>query len=539
MGFISCTFLAVVSALAFCPVPATAASGPNIILIYADDLGMGMLGCYGQEIVKTPNIDRLAKQGIMFTRCYSSQYCCPARASLLMGVHDSHSRSYTQTNGGLVITAEQQGWSNEELEKKAARAARIKPSGGEVFLPELLKKTGYVTGQFGKLEWGFTTWHGELKRHGWDRYVGYMDHQRAHGYYPSFLWKDGERLPLPGNTHADGGKTPEIYGPGATEKRRGNRDGKVTYAPDAMLAETLKFMEENRNRPMFILFSTNLPHGPVDIPPAENKYAGHPAIRQAYAGAAGGNRECAGAAEEYASMVDKLDRQVGAILAQVHKLGLEKRTIIVFSSDNGHELYYRTDKERGRGLNCHGGVLDGTGELLDVFRGSRGLIGQKNAMVNLAGLKWTNHEGGIRVPLIVSWPGTVPHGKVCRSLVASYDHMATFAELAGVGMPEGKDSVSYKNMLFGKPSSQRDYVVVDHTVITGDGWKLTHKQDKWLLFQISSDPEERHNLAETRKDQLERLQAIYRKEAGSPRKDRQKPEQPRKTALFPPLAFAG
>ena len=137
MGFISCTFLAVVSALAFCPVPATAASGPNIILIYADDLGMGMLGCYGQEIVKTPNIDRLAKQGIMFTRCYSSQYCCPARASLLMGVHDSHSRSYTQTNGGLVITAEQQGWSNEELEKKAARAARIKPSGGEVFLPEI------------------------------------------------------------------------------------------------------------------------------------------------------------------------------------------------------------------------------------------------------------------------------------------------------------------------------------------------------------------------------------------------------------------
>ena len=81
--------------------------------------------------------------------------------------------------------------------------------------------------------------------------------------------------------------------------------------------------------------------------------------------------------------------------------------------------------------------------------------------------------------------------------------------------------------------------MVDHTVITGDGWKLTHKQDKWLLFQISSDPEERHNLAETRKDQLERLQAIYRKEAGSPRKDRQKPEQPRKTALFPPLAFAG
>ena len=230
MGFLSHAFLA--AAFSLSPFLASAAAfKPNIIFIYADDLGMGMLGCYGQEIVKTPNIDRLASQGIMFTRCYSSQYCCPAHASLLMGVHDSHSHSYTQTAGALVITAEREGWSNEQLEEKAARAVRIKAAEGEVFLPELLKKAGYVTGQFGKLEWGFTTWHGELKRHGWDRYVGYMDHQRAHGFYPSFLWKDGERLPLKGNTHADGGKTPEDYSPGATEKRRGNREGKVTYAP--------------------------------------------------------------------------------------------------------------------------------------------------------------------------------------------------------------------------------------------------------------------------------------------------------------------
>ena len=358
MGFLSHAFLAAVFSLS--PFLASAAAfKPNIILIYADDLGMGMLGCYGQEIVKTPNIDRLASQGIMFTRCYSSQYCCPARASLLMGVHDSHSHSYTQTAGALVITAEREGWSNEQLEEKAARAARIKAARGEVFLPELLKKAGYVTGQFGKLEWGFTTWHGELKRHGWDRYAGYMDHQRAHGFYPSFLWKDGERLPLKGNTHADGGKTTEDYSPGATEKRRGNREGKVTYAPDVMLEETLRFMEENRNRPMFIFFSTNLPHGPVDIPPEENTYAGSPAIRQAYDNASGTNRECAGAAEEYASMVDKLDRQVGAIVDQVRRLGLDKRTIIIFSSDNGHELYYRTDKGRGRGPDCHGPAMKG------------------------------------------------------------------------------------------------------------------------------------------------------------------------------------
>lgn len=495
-------------------------SRPNIILIYADDLGMGMLGCYGQQIVKTPNIDRLARQGVMFTRCYSSQYCCPARASLLMGVHDSHSGSYTQTAGGLVTRAEKEGWSNAELEEKAAQASPIKPSPGEVFLPELLKKAGYVTAQFGKLDWGFNTWHAELKRHGWDHYAGYMDHQRAHGFYPTFLWKNGERLPLEGNTRPDAGITAENYSAGATERRRGNRDGKTTYAPDAMLRETLEFMKKNRNRPMFIFFSTNLPHGPVDIPPAENTYAGHPEIRKAYADASGPNRECAGAAEEYASMVGKLDKQVGAIVAQVRRLGLEKRTIIIFASDNGHELYYRTDKSRGRGLNCHGGVLDGTGEVLDVFRGSRGRTSPDGSKVNMAGLKWTNHEGGIRVPMIISWPGTVPAGKTCHALTANYDHMAAFAELAGVPMPAGKDAVSYGNSLFGKQAAPRSHVVVDRTIITGDGWKLTNQRGKWLLFQISADPEERRNLAETHTERLRQLQAIYRREVGSPRKDK-------------------
>ena len=141
-------------------------------------------------------------------------------------------------------------------------------------------------------------------------------------------------------------------------------------------------------------------------------------------------------------------------------------------------------------------------------------------MANLAGLQWTSHEGGIRVPLIISWPGTLPHGKVCHSLVANYDHMASFADLAGIRMPEGKDAVSYMDILSGNSARQRDYVVVDHTVITGDGWKLTQKQNKPFLFHIGRDPEERNNLAGTRKDQLEKLRAIYRKEVGSPRKDR-------------------
>lgn len=125
----------------------------------------------------------------MFTRCYSSQYCCPARASLLMGVHDSHSHSYTQTAGALVITAEREGWSNEQLEEKAARAARIKAAEGRSIPPGIAEKGRICAfnGQFGSWNGDSPPGHGELKRHGWDRYVGYMDHQRAHGFYPSFL----------------------------------------------------------------------------------------------------------------------------------------------------------------------------------------------------------------------------------------------------------------------------------------------------------------------------------------------------------------
>lgn len=507
--------------LLFSFTPLLSWGAPNIIFIYADDLGMGMLGCYGQDIVKTPNIDRLADQGTVFTRVYSSQYCCPARASLLMGVHDSHSNSYTQTPGGLVNAMENNKWTQEQFEKKAEAASSIKPSPGEIFLPQLLKQAGYVTGQFGKLDWGFTTCPRELKRHGWDHYVGYMDHERAHGFYPTFLWKDGAMLPLPGNTCSGAGVTIENFADGATAQRRGNRNGKTTYAPDVMLQEALQFMRDNREKPMFLLFSTNLPHGPVDIPPHDNIYSNDQAIRAGYANASGNNRECAAAAEEYASMVAKLDAQVGALVDQARRLGIAEKTIFIFSADNGHEMYYRTDKARGRGLNYHGGTLDGTGEILDIFKGNRGTIGPGRKSIDLAGLKWTNHEGGLRVPLIISCPGVIPQGKVCRELIASYDHMATFAELARLPVPQGKDGLSYAPALFGKSMPQKHkYIVVDHTIITQEGWKLTHKNDKWLLFNLNVDPGERQNLSEERPDILKQMQDIYKKEVASPRKDK-------------------
>lgn len=490
---------------------------PNIVLIYADDLGMGMLGCYGQKIVKTPHVDKLARQGMLFTNAHSSQYCCPARASLLMGVHDSHRNSYTEIHGGLVMKKDKEGWTYDEYREQAEKLRKVAPSEQEVFLPQMLREAGYVTGQFGKLDWGFTTWHEELQRHGWDHYAGYYDHQRAHGFYPRYLWKDGRELPLDGNTRLDAGVTIENYQEGATEKRR-DRTGKHTYAPDVMLSETLSFMEKNRDKPFFVFFSTNLPHGPVDVPSRDLAYEGNPSIVKAYKDAKGNNTECASAAMEYASMVKKLDDQVGAIVSKISQLNLQKKTVIIFTSDNGHEIYYRTDKSRGRSLGYHGGVEDESGRILDVFRGNASTVNGKQT--DFAGLKWTNWEGGIRVPMIVCWPGIINSGSCSNQLIANYDHMASFADLAGIPQPKGKDARSYKDILLEKATrSSHEYIIVDKAIITCDGWKLTNKKG-WYLFHLAKDMEERNNLADANPEKLQELKKIYDKEVNSPRADK-------------------
>ena len=501
---------------------------PNIVFIYADDLGAGMIGHYGQEIVKTPHIDSLAQQGLSFTRAYSSIYCCPARASLLMGVHDSHQGSYTETSGGMVLDWEKTPQDISALNERFEKNQKIKPSEKEVFLPELLKKAGYVTGQFGKLEWGFMTSHKELKRHGWDSYVGYYDHQRAHGYYPAFLWKNGQKLPLDGNFAPNAGKTLEDYSAGATVKRR-DRTGKKTYAPDIFLKEALGFMEENQKKPFFLFFATTLPHGPVDINPEDHLYEGNAQIERVYGALQGSNKEAKSAAAEYASMVAKLDAQVGALQAKVQDLGLEKETIFIFSADNGHEIYYRTDKGRGRSLDCRGGGLSESGQvplLLDVFQGTRARwSGLEGKGVSLAGQKWTSYEGGVHVPLIICGKGRVSQGAVSSRLVAGYDHFATLAQLAGIpasSLPQGKDSLSYADVLSSSSKGEEParVIVVGGSVISSQGYKLFREKGKWFLFDLKQDPEERVNLAEENNSIFLEMKKAYEQEINSPRKDK-------------------
>lgn len=481
---------------------------PNVILIFADDLGPGMLGCYGQQVVQTPHIDRLAAEGMRFTNYYGGVYCAPARWTLLTGMHDGRIGGWKQTRPGLPIWRDSGVITEAEYQKRlTALKANAHPiADNEVFLAQIAQQAGYKTAQFGKLDRGFLTWHERVKRFGWDFYEGYYDHQRCHGFYPPYLWRNGERFELPGNTLADCGKTSE----------QGDEPvgyGGETYSQNVFIEGILKYLRAHQDEPFFLYHPTQLPHGPVAIPQLHPDFANHPTMTLAE--------------KKYASMVKMLDDHVGLILAELKSLGLDDNTVVLFASDNGHELYYgpKPDYKQqrlpdGRRANLtdrkwrsreHGDIFDGAG--------------------GRAGLKRSGYQGGMQCPLIVRWPGKIAAGSETDLLSSHYDFLATLAELVGEQPPAGKDGISYLPTLLGKPQTeQHEYIVANNhfqqmgssALITREGFKLVEvdkKSGKYQLYNILTDNEERHNLEASHPELTARLVKILQSEINSQRPD--------------------
>jgi arylsulfatase A len=205
--------------------------------------------------------------------------------------------------------------------------------------------------------------------------------------------------------------------------------------------------------------------------------------------------------KEYASMVKMLDDHVGLIMAKLKEHGLDKKTVVIFTADNGHETYYL---HNGKGPTRQRGYHSE----LDVFKGS----------MDLAGAKWTNWQGGIRVPLIVRWPDKIKAGSQSERLTAAYDYLPTIADLAGAKTPEGKDGLTILPVLLGDQQAEREFIMVNNAIISR-GWKLVKHKKETLLFNLSEDPGERTDLAAKFPEKLARLQAIYDREKGSARRD--------------------
>ncbi len=370
---------------------------PNIVYILADDLGYGDLSCYGQKKFKTPHIDQLAKDGMLFTRHYAGcAVCAPSRSSLMTGQDTGH----TPIRGN-------KGWNPEGQYPIPASSFTV---------AEMLKQAGYSTGAFGKWGLGFIGTEGDPNKQGFDEFFGFNCQSLAHNYFPEYLWHNDQTVFLKGNS--------------------GNQFNE--YAPKLIHEQALGFIEKNNpkrtGKPFFLFYPTTIPHAELLLPEENlNEFRGKYLPEKEFKGADPGSpnfrKGAYGTQKEshaaFAAMVTLLDKQVGEVVAKLKELGLDKNTIIIFSSDNGPHLEGGADP--------------------DYFDSNGPLKGYKRDL----------YEGGIREPMIACWPGTIKAGSVSDHVSAFWDVMPTLAEIAGVQAPKNIEGISFYSCLTGKGIQQQ------------------------------------------------------------------------------------
>jgi len=464
---------------------------PNVIYIYASDLGKGLLSAYGQPHFSTPNIDTLINNGVSFSNAYGGSLTASARASLFTGYHDCNQDKWRIINGGGYVREDTTYIVSSET--YVDEIAVFLPE-NDLYLPQVFQKAGYLTAQIGMAGIGNITSRQQMQRYGWDYYFGFLDFVRSKGYYPPFLFENGQIVMVEGNTRADGGlgMIPETD---LAYQRRWNMEGKKTYAPELFINKIVEFLHEAKDFPFFLLYGTPLPHGPVSIPALHPEIAGNDALTQVE--------------KEYASMVKLLDDQVGIIMNELRSLKLDNNTIVIFSSDNGHDIHYLQEKRIFRPF-----LNNKTNEPFDnlfskYYSATAGDIFNGNA--GMAGLKYSNLEGGIRTPLTFYWKGKFKKN-VCNEFVSCYDFLPTMAELLGVKLQTKKDGVSFlSTLLKGKKLSKNRYIIVGSeegpALIDNEGWKLRYfsKNKQYELYNIRKDPEEKYNVILRYPDTAEKL----------------------------------
>lgn len=448
---------------------------PNIIYIYADDMGYAELGSYGQQKIKTPNLDRMAAEGMRFTQHYTSApVCAPARCMLMTGKHGG--RSYIRGNhelGGFPDSAER-----GQLPLKAA----------EFTVAELLKQKGYATALTGKWGLGMNNTEGSPNKQGFDYYYGYLDQKQAHNFYPTHLWENDQwdSLHQPFiNVHK------RLEPTKATDADFDYFKGK-TYAGDKITEKALAFIEQQKNAPFFLYMPYTIPHASLQAPDKYvNQYVGL-FNEQPYYGQQG-YASTKYPLSTYAAMITYLDEQVGIILQKIKELGLDENTIIMFSSDNGATF--------------NGGVD------AKFF----------NSVGGLRGLKMDVYEGGIRMPFIARWPGKIKAGSISQHVSVQYDFFATVADLTKQ-KAENTDGLSFLPELLGKKQKQHDYLYFEYPEKGGQlairmgNWKAVktnlrkEPNAQWQLFDLSKDVNETTDIASQHPELLKQFDAIVKKE---------------------------
>jgi arylsulfatase A len=448
---------------------------PNVVFVLADDLGYADLGCFGQTKIKTPVLDGLAKQGMRLTRHYSgNNVCAPSRCVLMTGFHPGHAE--VRNN------------------REAKPEGQFPLSKDAVTLAKLLKGHGYATGAFGKWGLGGPDTDGRPLKQGFDRFFGYNCQRVAHSFYPESLWDDEKVVKL---------NDPAIPGHGQLGKDDDPKDrdsyarfrGKV-YAPDRITEAALEFVKANRDRPFFLYWPTTVPHLALQVPEeAVKEYSGK-WDDPPYPGGKSYTPTFEPRAT-YAGMVTRMDRDIGRLMERIREYGLDRKTIFVFSSDNG-PLF-----DKLGGTDC------------EFFNSHGGLRGRKGSM----------YEGGIRVPCIVCVPGVVKPGTESDRVTGFEDWMPTLLELCGAKAPSGIDGISFVPTLRGEKQPEREFLYREspgyggqQTVRVGR-WKAVRQNlngkkgtPKTELYDLDADPTESRDVSATQPEVLARLEKVMKEQ---------------------------
>lgn len=419
---------------------------PNIIYLIADDAGYGDLSCYGQKNFNTPNIDRLAAEGMMFTAHYSgSTVCAPSRSSLLTGLHTGH----TFIRGNKEVKPEGQYPIPSDIK----------------LLPEYLKEAGYTTGGFGKWGLGYPGSEGAPENHGFDEWFGYNCQRLAHNYYPEYLWHNGDTVFLHEN---DGGR-------------------ERVYSFDLIHQKALDFIDQQAENLFFLFLPYTIPHAELLVPDdsifqhflgqfPEKPYQGVDDGPQFRKGPYGSQANPHAA---FAAMMVRLDMAVGDILKKIDTLGIGNNTLFIFTSDNGPHLEGGADP--------------------DFFNSNGPYRGYKRDL----------YEGGIRVPMIARWPGKIKPGTSTDLMSAFWDILPTLCAVSGVNPSETLDGLSLLPVLMGKDNQKKhDYLYWEFYEQDGkqavryEKWKgirqgvKENRNAPIELYDLTEDPGESENIAE-------------------------------------------
>jgi len=432
-----------------------AAEKPNIIFILADDLGYGDLGCYGQQLIQTRHLDRMAAEGMRFTQFYAgAPVCAPSRAVLMTGRHIGH-----------VSVRGNAGGKNLDLE--ASRPQTL--SRDEPTVAEVLKKAGYATGLIGKWGLGELGSGSEPTRRGFDSFFGYLNQHHAHNYYPAFLTRNESPVGLKNEVPGEG-----AFGVGYASK-------KVEYTADLFADDAARWIAQQKGAPFFLYLALTLPHANNEAGRALGDGQEVPDYGP-YA-----HKDWTNPNKGQAAMITRMDAQIGALFAQLKTLGLDEKTLVFFASDNGPHREGGNDPA--------------------LFRASGGLRGMKRDL----------YEGGIRVPFLARWPGKIAPGKTSTHVGYFGDVMATVAELAGTDAPAGLDSLSFAPALLGQPQPKHDVLYWEfheggtkQAVLLDQHWKgVRVRPDAPLeLYDLTADPGEAHNLRDTQPEIAKRVEEL-------------------------------